>query len=119
MRIYEIARENHNPMEPHATIAVWNGDRLTLWSKSQYLVNEQAEIAAVFDLPVDNVEVVCPFIGGAFGTSLRTWPHVTLAALAARHVGRPVKLVLTRKQMFFTTGHRPRHASEDCSWSNA
>ncbi|TCU12873.1 xanthine dehydrogenase family protein molybdopterin-binding subunit [Rhizobium sullae] len=106
--IYEIARENHNPMEPHATIAAWNGERLTLWSKSQYLVNEQAEIAAVFGLPVENVEVVCPFIGGAFGTSLRTWPHVTLAALAARHVGRPVKLVLTRKQMFFTTGHRPR-----------
>ncbi|TXR46359.1 xanthine dehydrogenase family protein molybdopterin-binding subunit [Phyllobacterium endophyticum] len=105
---YEIARENHNPMEPHATIAAWNGDRLTLWSKSQYLVNEQAEIAAVFGLPVENVEVICPFIGGAFGTSLRTWPHVTLAALAARHAGRPVKLVLTRKQMFFTTGHRPR-----------
>lgn len=105
---YDIARENHNPMEPHATIAAWNGDRLTLWSKSQFLVNEQAEIAAVFGVPVDNVEVICPFIGGAFGTSLRTWPHVTLAALAARHVGRPVKLVLTRKQMFFTTGHRPR-----------
>jgi xanthine dehydrogenase YagR molybdenum-binding subunit len=105
---YDIARENHNPMEPHATVAAWNGDRLTLWSKSQFLVNEQAEIAAVFGLPVDNVEVICPFIGGAFGTSLRTWPHVTLAALAARHVKRPVKLVLTRKQMFFTTGHRPR-----------
>ncbi|MCG5479893.1 xanthine dehydrogenase family protein molybdopterin-binding subunit [Sinorhizobium alkalisoli] len=105
---YEIARENHNPMEPHATIAAWSGDRLTLWSKSQYLVNEQAEIAAVFGLPVENVEVICPFIGGAFGTSLRTWPHVTLAALAARQTGRTVKLVLTRKQMFFTTGHRPR-----------
>jgi xanthine dehydrogenase YagR molybdenum-binding subunit len=105
---YEIARENHNPMEPHATVAAWNGDRLTLWSKSQYLVNEQAEIAAIFGLPIENVQVICPFIGGAFGTSLRTWPHVTLAALAARHVGRPIKLVLTRKQMFFTTGHRPR-----------
>ncbi|EHK54082.1 xanthine dehydrogenase family protein molybdopterin-binding subunit [Allomesorhizobium alhagi] len=105
---YDIARENHNPMEPHATVAAWNGDRLTLWSKSQFLVNEQAEIAAVFGLSAENVEVICPFIGGAFGTSLRTWPHVTLAALAARHVGRPVKLVLNRKQMFFTTGHRPR-----------
>ena len=105
---YDIARENHNPMEPHATVAAWDGDRLTLWSKSQYLVNEQAEIAAVFGMPVEKVQVICPFIGGAFGTSLRTWPHVTLAALAARHVGRPVKLVLTRKQMFFTTGHRPR-----------
>jgi xanthine dehydrogenase YagR molybdenum-binding subunit len=105
---YDIARENHNPMEPHATVAAWNGDSLTLWSKSQFVVNEQAEIAAIFGIPAGNVQVICPFIGGAFGTSLRTWPHVTLAALAARQVGRPVKLVLTRKQMFFTTGHRPR-----------
>lgn len=105
---FDIARENHNPMEPHATIAAWDGDRLTLWSKSQFLVNEQREIAAIFGLPAENVQVICPFIGGAFGTSLRTWPHVTLAAIAARVVSRPVKLVLTRKQMFFATGHRPR-----------
>ena len=109
---YEIARENHNPMEPHATVAAWNGEKLTLWSKSQFVVNEQAEIAAIFGIPAENVQVICPFIGGAFGTSLRTWPHVTLAALAAREVGRPVKLVLTRKQMFFTTGHRPRTVQE-------
>jgi xanthine dehydrogenase YagR molybdenum-binding subunit len=105
---YDIARENHQPMEPHATIAAWNGDRLTLWSKSQFVVNEQAEIAAIFGLPPEKILVICPFIGGAFGTSLRTWPHVTLAAIAARHVGRPVKLVLNRRQMFHTTGHRPR-----------
>jgi xanthine dehydrogenase YagR molybdenum-binding subunit len=105
---FDMARENHNPMEPHAVIAAWAGDRLTLWSKSQFVVNEQAEIAAIFGLPRDNVQVICPFIGGAFGTTLRTWPHVTLAAIAARHVKRPVKLALTRKQMFFTTGHRPR-----------
>lgn len=105
---YDMARENHNPMEPHAVVAAWDGDRLTLWSKSQFVVNEQAEIAAIFGLPVQNVQVICPFIGGAFGTSLRTWPHVTIAAMAARQVGRPVKLVLNRRQMFFTTGHRPR-----------
>jgi xanthine dehydrogenase YagR molybdenum-binding subunit len=105
---YDMARENHNPMEPHAVVAAWDGDRLTLWSKSQFVVNEQAEIAAIFGLPLQNVQVICPFIGGAFGTSLRTWPHVTLAAMAARQVGRPVKLVLNRRQMFFTTGHRPR-----------
>ena len=105
---YGIARENHNPMEPHATVAAWDGDRLTLWSKSQYVVNEQAEIAAVFGIPAEDVQVICPFIGGAFGTSLRTWPHVTLAAMAAREAARPVKLVLTRKQMFAMTGHRPR-----------
>jgi len=105
---YLTARENHNPMEPHATVAAWEGNRLTIWSKSQFVVNEQAEIAAVFGLVPKQVQVICPFIGGAFGTSLRTWPHVTLAALAARVTDRPVKLVLTRKQMFFTTGHRPR-----------
>ena len=64
-------------MEPHATVAAWDGDRLTLWSKSQFVVNEAAEIAAVFGLPAENVQVICPFIGGAFGTSA--------ADLAARH----------------------------------
>jgi xanthine dehydrogenase YagR molybdenum-binding subunit len=106
--IYRQARENHNPIEPHATVAAWNGEQLTLWSKSQWVVNEQAEIAAILGLKREQVHVICPFVGGAFGTSLRCWPHVTLAALAARHVGRPVKLVLTRRQMFQTTGYRPR-----------
>jgi xanthine dehydrogenase YagR molybdenum-binding subunit len=105
---YVIAREHHNPMEPHATVAAWDGDHLTLWSKSQFVINEATEIAAIFGLPVSQVLVICPYIGGAFGTSLRTWPHVTVAALAARHVGRPVKLVLSRRQMFYTTGYRPR-----------
>jgi xanthine dehydrogenase YagR molybdenum-binding subunit len=54
------------------------------------------------------VQVICPFVGGGFGVALRTWPHVALAALAAREIGRPVKLVLTRRQMFYITGHRPR-----------
>jgi xanthine dehydrogenase YagR molybdenum-binding subunit len=105
---YEIARENHNPMEPHATIAAWSGDRLTLWSKSQFVVNEAAEIEAVFGLSAGSVQVISPYVGGAFGTTLRTWPHVTLAAIAARQVGRAVKLVLSRRQMFYATGHRPR-----------
>lgn len=105
---YDAARENHVPIEPHATVASWKGDRLTLWSKSQFVVNEQAEIAAIFGIPAENIQVVCPFIGGAFGTSLRTWPHVTLAAMASREVGRPVKLVLSRRQTFHTTGHRPQ-----------
>ncbi|TCN30983.1 xanthine dehydrogenase family protein molybdopterin-binding subunit [Sinorhizobium americanum] len=116
---YDIARENHNPMEAHATIAAWSGDRLTLWSKSQFVVNEQAEIAAIFGIPPENVQVICPFIGGAFGTSLRTWPHVTVAAMAARQTGRAVKLVLTRKQMFFTTGHRPRTLQRIAIGANA
>jgi xanthine dehydrogenase YagR molybdenum-binding subunit len=104
---YDIARHNHNPMEPHATIAAWSGDRLTLWSKSQFVVNEAAEIEAVFGLAPGSVQVHSPYVGGAFGTTLRTWPHVTIAALAARCVGRPVKLVLSRKQMFHSAGDRP------------
>jgi xanthine dehydrogenase YagR molybdenum-binding subunit len=105
---YRIARQVHTPIEPHATVAEWSGDRLTLWSKSQYVANEASEIAAVFGIPRENVTVICPFVGGAFGTSLRTWPHVTLAAISAKHVNRPVKLVLVRRQMFSMTGHRPR-----------
>lgn len=104
---YDIARENHTPIELHATLAAWEGDKLTLWSKSQFVVNEQAEIAAIFGIEPANVQVNSPFIGGAFGTSLRTWPHVTLAALAAKVTGRPVKVTLSRKQTFYTTGHRP------------
>ncbi|WP_027532713.1 xanthine dehydrogenase family protein molybdopterin-binding subunit [Bradyrhizobium sp. WSM3983] len=106
--IFRMARENHSPMEPHATVASWEGDSLTVWSKSQYVLNERAELAAIFGIPPENVLVICPFVGGAFGTSLRTWSHVGIAALAARVVGRPVKLALTRKQMFLDTGHRPR-----------
>jgi xanthine dehydrogenase YagR molybdenum-binding subunit len=105
---YEIARQNHMPIELHATMAAWQGDRLTLWSKSQFVANECNEMAAIFGLPPENVEVICPYVGGAFGTSLRTWPHVVLAAMAARVAGRPVKLVLTRRQTFHATGYRPR-----------
>lgn len=105
---YAIARENHTPMEPHATVAVWEDEQLTLWTKSQFVVGERDEIAAIFGLQPQQVRVICPFVGGAFGSALRTWPHVTLAALAARQVGRPVKLVLTRRQMFHEVGYRPR-----------
>ena len=108
MLAYDMARENHNPIEPHATVAAWEGDHLTLWSKSQYRRQREGRDRSHIRASPENVLVICPFIGGGFGTSLRTWPHVTLAAIAARVVGRPVKLVLTRRQMFFMTGHRPR-----------
>jgi xanthine dehydrogenase YagR molybdenum-binding subunit len=94
-------------MEPHATIAHWEDERLTLWDKNQWVTNARDEIAAVFGISATNVRVISPFIGGAFGTTLRTWPHATLAAIGARHVGRPVKLVLSRRQMFSGTGCRP------------
>ncbi|HEY0442230.1 MAG TPA: molybdopterin cofactor-binding domain-containing protein, partial [Xanthobacteraceae bacterium] len=104
---YFIPRENHNPIELHATVAKWDGDKLTLWDKSQWVHNTAAEVAAVFGIAAADVRVISPFVGGAFGSSLRTWPHVSIAALAARAVGRAVKLVLTRRQEFFGTGFRP------------
>jgi xanthine dehydrogenase YagR molybdenum-binding subunit len=104
---YVIPRENHNPIEMHATIAAWDRDRLTLWDKTQWVHNVADEIAAVFGIPADNIRVVSPFVGGAFGSGLRTWPHVTLAALGARMAGRPVKVMLSRREMYYGVGYRP------------
>lgn len=106
---YRAARNHHNPMEPHATIARWDGDRLTVWDKTRWVGGTQAELAAVFGIPQEAVRVISPFVGGGFGSGLRTWPHVTIAALAARETGRPVKLVLTRRQLYFGTGYRPAY----------
>jgi xanthine dehydrogenase YagR molybdenum-binding subunit len=104
---YVHPREHHNAIEPHATIAAWEGDRLTLWDKTQWVGNTRAVIAHVFGLPEEHVRVVSPFVGGAFGSALRAWPHVTIAALAARHVGRPVRVELTRRECYTSIGCRP------------
>src|SRR2546421_2644202 len=104
---YVIPRENHNPIEMHATIAAWDGDRLTLWDKTQWVHNTADEIAAVFGIPTENIRVISPFVGGAFGSGLRTWPHVTLAALGARVARRPVKVMLSRREMYYGVGYRP------------
>jgi xanthine dehydrogenase YagR molybdenum-binding subunit len=104
---YVIPRENHNPIEMHATIAAWEGDKLTLWDKTQWVENTAEEIAAVFGIKAGNVRVISPFVGGAFGSGLRCWPHVTLAALGAKVTGRPVKLMLTRREMYYGVGYRP------------
>jgi xanthine dehydrogenase YagR molybdenum-binding subunit len=104
---YTIPIEHHNPMELLATIAEWSGGKLTLHDKTQWVPNVQGHIALVFGIPQEDVRVICPFIGGAFGSSLRPWSHPVLAAMAARLVRRPVKLVVTRRQMFSSHGHRP------------
>ena len=108
-QVYTTPNENHNPMEPHATTAVWQGpDRLTLYDATQGVFGCRERIAQVFGLPKDNVRVVNHFVGGAFGCKGTPWSHVALAALAAKAVARPVKLVVTRQQMFALVGHRPK-----------
>ncbi|HZJ62823.1 MAG TPA: xanthine dehydrogenase family protein molybdopterin-binding subunit, partial [Kofleriaceae bacterium] len=104
---YTTPVEHHHPMELHATIAAWDGpDRLTVHDATQGLFNVRQRLATVFGLPADHVRVVNHHVGGGFGCKTSPWSHVALAAIAARAVGRPVKLVVTRSQMFSLTGHR-------------
>ena len=105
---YGVPTEHHNPIALVSTTAEWHGpDRLTLHDTTQWTHGVQAHVAWVFGLAPESVRVVAPFTGGAFGCTLRTWPHVVAAAMAAQVVGRPVKLTLTRAQMFAAVGHRP------------
>jgi xanthine dehydrogenase YagR molybdenum-binding subunit len=105
---YTTPIENHNPMEPHATIAAWDGDRLTVWDATQYVMGERDSLAGILGLAPENVRVVSHFVGGGFGCKGMMWSQVPLAAIAARAVGRPVKLVLSRRQMFGPVGARPQ-----------
>jgi len=104
---YIVPRETHVPIELHGTIANWADGKVTVWDKAQWIDNARDEIAAVFGIPVDDITVRAPFVGGAFGSGLRTWPHVILAVMASRQVRRPVKLVLSRRQTFTNAGFRP------------
>lgn len=105
---YIIPIETHNPMELHATIAVWEGDdKLTVYDKSQGPKGTQNDLRLLFGLPEKNIKVVTEYVGGAFGSALRSWPHVPAACIAAKKLKRPVKLVINREQMFTTVGYRP------------
>src|SRR5256714_6098713 len=103
---YRTPYENHNPMEPHATTAVWEGDKLTVYDATQYTYGVRHALATSFGLPEENVRCICKFTGGAFGCKGTVWYHVALAAAAAKMANRPVKLVVTRQQMFANVGHR-------------
>ena len=106
--VYTTPFETHNPMEPHATIAVWEGEHLTLYDSSQGIFGEKKVAAQTFGIPAENVRVISYFIGGGFGSKGSSWSHVMLAAIAARAVGRPVKIAISRRQMFGPVGGRPR-----------
>ena len=104
---YRIASEHHNPMEPHASTVVWEGDgKLTVYDKIQGVKNSQDYITAVFGLSPENVRVISPFVGGAFGIGLRPQYQLFLAVMAALDLKRSVRVELTREQMF-TFGYRP------------
>ncbi|HEX5287361.1 MAG TPA: xanthine dehydrogenase family protein molybdopterin-binding subunit [Streptosporangiaceae bacterium] len=103
---FTFAANHHNPIEVSSTTAAWDGDQLTLYDSCQGIKAVQLTVAALLGLPLAKISVVTQFVGGAFGCKAMVWPHVTLAALAAQHVRRPVRLVLPRGQMFTSCGHR-------------
>ncbi|MBD5655236.1 MAG: xanthine dehydrogenase family protein molybdopterin-binding subunit, partial [Candidatus Eremiobacteraeota bacterium] len=105
---YVTPQENHNPMEPHATVAEWDGEKLTLHDSTQWVIGTRNVVAAMLGIPRENVRVVCPFVGGGFGSKGFVWYHGALTAAAARDIGRPVKLSLNRDEMFSGVGHRSR-----------
>src|SRR5207237_6808520 len=104
--VYTTPQLNHNPMEPHATTAVWDGDRLTVYDASQYIFGVRQMLAEKFSVPEKNVRVLSEYVGGGFGSKGLAWPHVALCVAAARAVDRPVKLALTREQMYACCGYR-------------
>ena len=104
---YRPRLEHHNPMEPHASTVVWEGGgKLTVHDKTQGVQNSQGYVASVFGLSKDDVRVISPFVGGAFGSGLRPQYQLFLAVMAALELERSVRVVLTRDQMF-TFGYRP------------
>jgi xanthine dehydrogenase YagR molybdenum-binding subunit len=103
---YTTPLESHAMMEPHATLAMWEGDKLILHTSNQMLNQGQNAVARTLKIPVENVRLVSPFIGGGFGAKLWVNADAILAAIAARQLKRPVKTALTRQQVFHVTTHR-------------
>ena len=104
---YVTPVETHNPIELHASVAVWDGQNFTLFETSQAVVNHADVMAQMLGVPTENVRVISRFLGSGFGGKLWPWPHCMIAASAARDLNRPVKLVVTRDMMFQNVGHRP------------
>src|SRR5437879_8339002 len=105
---YVTPAETHNPIELQGTIAMWDGQILTIYEESQAIFNLRSVLAQMFGLPKENVRVITKFVGSGFGSKLFPWTQCPLAAAAARQLGKPVKLVVSRKMMFQSVGHRPR-----------
>ncbi len=103
---YTTPDHAHAMMEPHASIAAWDGDRLTLWTANQMIDWAARDMAKILGMPKDKVRIVAHHVGGGFGGKLWVRADAVLAALAARHIGRPVKVVLSRPQIFNNTTHR-------------
>lgn len=106
-RSYRVGSQLQTPIEPHGCVARWEGDRLTVWESTQGVFAVQSQLAETLELPLARVRVIGHYVGGAFGSKLRTDKYAVAAALLARRINRPVKLFLTREQTLLTQGNRP------------
>jgi xanthine dehydrogenase YagR molybdenum-binding subunit len=105
---YTMADRHHNQMEPHVTQAIWDdAGMLTLYDSTQMVVGTKKLVSLVLGIPEEKINVVCEFLGGGFGGKSWSWPHTVLTALAAKVVERPVRLALSRAQMYSMVGHQP------------
>jgi xanthine dehydrogenase YagR molybdenum-binding subunit len=105
-RTYTTPIETHNPIELHASVALYDGHSFTLYETSQAIVNHQGALSQMLGVPKENVRVITEYLGSGFGGKLWLWSHSLLAAQAARNLRRPIKLVVSRAMMFQNVGHR-------------
>ncbi len=103
---YTTPAEHNNPLEPHTTTAIWSDEGVTLYDSNQGAHSIRDAVATAFRLPPERVRVIAPYVGGGFGSKVFPHPHVILAVMAAQMTRRPVKLALTRQQMFALAGYR-------------
>jgi xanthine dehydrogenase YagR molybdenum-binding subunit len=103
---FQFAANHHNALEALTTMAVWDGDELTLYDSCQGIKAVQLTVSALLGISPSKVRVLASFVGGAFGSKAMVWPHVTLTAIAAQYVRRPVRFTASRGQMFTSCGHR-------------
>lgn len=103
---YTTPNEHPCALEPHATLAIWDGSTLTVHNSTQWITGDQAVLAGAFNLPPSSVRIICPFVGGMFGSKAATGAHVILTALAAMRLKRPVRMTLSRPQVLTDVGHR-------------
>jgi xanthine dehydrogenase YagR molybdenum-binding subunit len=104
---YRTSCELHTPMETFVSVARWDGNRLTVWDSTQGVFDARESLAQILDLPLSSVRVICPYMGGGFGSKLDVGKYTVIAALLARLTARPVKLALSREESFLSEGNRP------------
>jgi xanthine dehydrogenase YagR molybdenum-binding subunit len=103
---YGTAMELHTPLEPHAIIAHWLNDAVTIYEPTQWVMGSQRTYAELLGIPAERINIISPYLGGGFGGKAFPWPHSILCAVVAKTIARPLKVVVTRQQMTANTGHR-------------